>query len=51
MHLLCLISLSAEFYFDKDFITKIACFSDQSYLHNEILTLIRVDVEFSDSDL
>ena len=49
MHSLCLISSSTEFCFDKDFVTKIACFSDQSHLCDETLTLMRVSVEFSDS--
>ena len=41
---------STKFYFDKDFVTKIACFSDQSHLCDETLTLMRVNIEFSDSD-
>ena len=46
---LCLISSSTEFYFDKDFVTKIACFNDQPHLCDETSTLMRVSVEFSDS--
>ena len=47
---LCLADSSTKFYFNKDFIAKIACFSDWPHLCDETSTLMRVGVKFSDSD-